>query len=285
MPPLPSRPASPSRSSPNASATPAVTVALGVYVHVMRRDEERSTTASPYSPLPLARTKTTFSCTVDVDYVDGGESELLNVITIDGPGGVGKSTVARLLAEELDADYLDTGAMYRTVALAVLDNDVDPHDGSAIGALVDRLDIKLDDRVFLDGREVTHHIRTDRVTAIVATVAKHSEVRTRLRRTQRTWAEERHFGIAEGRDMGSMVFKDARLKIFLNATLRRRAERRHAEFPETDIDDVMEKIRLRDEEDTKNGHFVLPDNGIVVDTTDKSALQVVARIVDLYGRS
>ena len=211
------------------------------------------------------------------------ELESVDIITIDGPGGVGKTTVARLLAESLGSDCLDTGAMYRAIAYAVLESQLDPSDGEAVGLLASQVDLKVDDRVILNGHEITEHIRTNRVTSVVPAVALHAPVRAVLRKAQREWGERHKWGVVEGRDMGSRVFPDARLKIFLTATLHRRAERRHAEYPDAPLDEVMKLLAERDMHDTLGGHFALPDNGIVVDTTDKSKEDVVDSILRHHG--
>lgn len=208
---------------------------------------------------------------------------VLDLITIDGPGGVGKTTVAHLLAEELGVVCLDTGAMYRAIAFAALERGIDPDDAVALAEMTDTLDLRVDERVLLDGQEVTAHIRTVEVTNIVSSVARHPEVRDRLRRVQRTWVESQNqVSVVEGRDMGSIVFPDAKLKIFLNANLRRRAERRHPAFPDLPIEEVQRQLAERDHQDILGGFFNLPDGGLIVDTTSKTQSEVVRQILDLY---
>src|SRR3954447_18809291 len=137
----------------------------------------------------------------------------MRVIAIDGPAGSGKSTVARALAERLGLRYLDTGAMYRAVAFAALRTDVDPDDDDAIGALAEKLSIDVGDKVLVDGVDASVEIRGPEVTRAVSTVAANPRVRRDMRERQRAWAEENGGGVIEGRDIGSVVFPDAELKV------------------------------------------------------------------------
>jgi 3-phosphoshikimate 1-carboxyvinyltransferase len=156
----------------------------------------------------------------------GGSAEC-GVVAIDGPGGSGKSTVSRLLARRLGVPRLDTGAMYRAVAWAALDRGIDPSDAATVAA---QADLVIDGGgVWIDGVEVTEAIRTPEVSRVVSAVAADPEVRRQLVRRQRRWADDHGGGVVEGRDIGSVVFPDARLKVFLTATPEERARRRHEE--------------------------------------------------------
>ena len=153
------------------------------------------------------------------------------VVAIDGPAGVGKSTVARRLARRLGVPYLDTGAMYRAVALHLLDHGVDPDDRTAVAGALDglRLELELDSEgtanVMLDGRPAGSRIRAPEVSAATSRAAVHPEVRERLVALQRELAE-RHGGVIEGRDIGTQVVPQARFKFFLDAPSEVRVRRR-----------------------------------------------------------
>src|SRR5256886_8331349 len=153
------------------------------------------------------------------------------VVASDGPAGSGKSTVARAVADRLGIAYLDTGAMYRSVAFAALGHGVDPTDSEALAKLASGLDIQLGERVLVDGVDATGAIRGPDVTAIVSTVAAHPAVRAEMVRRQRSWASEHGGGAARGRDIGPVVIPPARLQAFLTARADRRAPRRQRAAP------------------------------------------------------
>ena len=193
----------------------------------------------------------------------------MNVIAIDGPAGAGKSTIAKALATRLGVDYLDTGAMYRAVTVAGQRRGIALDDLPAIGALARELQLVIDDDgVFIDGVESGNEIRTPAVTAAVSAVASNSEVRAELRARQRAWAHEHGGGVIEGRDIGSVVFPEARLKLYLTASPRVRAERRVAEAG-GDVDEIERAIAVRDGTDTSraDGPLREADGALVVDTT------------------
>src|SRR3954471_23019185 len=154
----------------------------------------------------------------------------MRVIAIDGPAGSGKSTVARGLAARLGLDYLDTGAMYRAVAFDVLRHNVDPEDSARVASLARDLGLDVnDDTVVVDGIDATVEIRGPEVTRAVSIVAANAAVREEMRWRQREWAVKHDGGVIEGRDIGTVVFPDADLKVFLTAAPETRARRRALE--------------------------------------------------------
>lgn len=193
------------------------------------------------------------------------------LIAIDGPAGAGKSTVARAVAKALGFTYLDSGAMYRCVALAELLGASDPS-ACTIG---------LGGRVTLDGEDVTEAIRTPEVTARASEVAARPEVREALVAKQRELIASGDY-VAEGRDIGTVVAPDAELKVFLTASPEERARRRAAELG-VDTEQVLADQAQRDERDTTREHSPLHAAGdaVEVDTTGLSVDEVVQRIVDL----
>jgi cytidylate kinase len=207
----------------------------------------------------------------------------MQVIAIDGPAGSGKSTVARELADRLGLRYLDTGAMYRAVTFAVLRRSIELDDSEAVAALAKRLELAVDDDgVRVDGVDATIEIRGPEVTRAVSVVAANPAVRQVLRDAQRHWAKSNGGGVIEGRDIGSVVFPDARLKVYLHASPDARAERRAKETEALDYDKVAADIARRDAHDSGRTHSPLTraDDAVVVDTTDLSVGQVVDTILE-----
>jgi len=204
------------------------------------------------------------------------------VIAIDGPAGAGKSTVARALAERLGFTYLDSGAMYRCVALAALERGADPNDPAAMGALAASLAIELDgERVELDGREVGAAIREPRVTEAASRVSVHPAVREAMVAEQRRLIGAGRY-VAEGRDIGTVVSPEAPLKVFLTASPEERARRRAAQTGE-DAAAVLAAQRERDARDEGREHSALrpaPD-AVELDTTGLSLDEVVSRVESL----
>jgi cytidylate kinase len=204
------------------------------------------------------------------------------VIAIDGPAGAGKSSVARAVAAALDFTYLDSGAMYRCVALAGLERGTDLDDPEATGALAESLEIAFDgERVELDGRDVSSAIREPRVTEAASRVSVHPPVREAMVARQRQLIEAGRY-VAEGRDIGTVVSPDAPLKIFLTASPEERARRRAAQTGEDEAA-VLAAQRERDERDETREHSALcaADDAIELDTTGLAAQEVVERIVAL----
>jgi CMP/dCMP kinase len=197
------------------------------------------------------------------------------VIAIDGPAGAGKSTVARAVAERLGFTYLDTGAMYRAVALASAGRE------EQAAEIAGRADIRVGDRVLLDGRDVTDAIRTPEVSAGASRVAADPGVRAALVRMQQEIVEEGDW-VAEGRDIGSVVAPDAAVKVFLTATPEERARRRAAQTG-TDAERVLREQAERDERDASAARTVLEPavDAVPVDTTGLSLDEVVAQIETL----
>ena len=210
----------------------------------------------------------------------------MRVIAIDGPAGAGKSTVARALAARLGLEYLDTGAMYRAVTLAAMRRGIDTADLERVAKLAEDVSLEVGEHgVFVDGFDATTEIRSREVTTAVSAVAANSGVRAELVRRQRRWAVERGGGVLEGRDIGSVVFPDAELKLYLTASPRVRAERRVAEAG-GDVDEIEAAIERRDRHDSSRSDspLVEADGSIVVDTTGRSIDEVLARVEQLLER-
>ena len=205
------------------------------------------------------------------------------VIAIDGPAGAGKSTVGRAVAARLGLEYLDTGAMYRAVTFAALRRGIDPADADDVASLADAVEMTLDgSSVVVDGVDATVEIRGREVTAAVSAVAANARVRSELVRRQRAWVATHGGGVVEGRDIGSVVFPDATLKLFVTASPRVRAERRVAEIG-GDVAEVEASIIERDRKDSTRADSPLTEtsDAVTVDTTGLSIDDVVARVLEL----
>jgi cytidylate kinase len=206
------------------------------------------------------------------------------IIAIDGPAGAGKSTVARRLAERLGVRYLDTGAMYRAVTFAALRRGLDPTDADDVAKLVPDLEISVvDSTVEVDGVDASIEIRGPEVTRAVSAVAANPTVRAELRRRQQEWAASHDGGVIEGRDIGSVVFPDAELKVYLTAHPEVRASRRAGEVRDLDYEAVAADIARRDALDQGREHSPLTqaEGAVEVDTTDRSIDQIVDHIMGL----
>jgi CMP/dCMP kinase len=204
------------------------------------------------------------------------------VIAIDGPAGAGKSTVARAVASALGFTYLNSGAMYRCVALAAIRAGADVEDGPAVRRLAKELRIEFaDDRVWLDGEDVTDEIRAPEVTAAASRVSVHPEVREAMVARQRALIENGDY-VAEGRDIGTVVSPDAPLKVFLTASPDERARRRAAETGER-METVLASQSDRDARDSGREHGALrsANDSVEIDTTGLAAAQVTARVLAL----
>jgi cytidylate kinase len=207
-----------------------------------------------------------------------------NVIAIDGPAGAGKSTIARAVAQALGMQYLDTGAMYRAVTVEASHRGIPLVDDSAVSSLVDEavLEVGLDD-VTINGRDVTHEIRTPETSKLVSVVATLSGVRARLRKRQQSWVDERGGGVVEGRDIATVVFPDALLKVYLTASPRVRATRRVAQIG-GDVELIAREIAARDELDSTRADSPLStaSDSVVIDTSDRTIDDVVEEIASLF---
>jgi cytidylate kinase len=204
------------------------------------------------------------------------------VIAIDGPAGAGKSTVARAVAEELDFTYLDSGAMYRCLALAALEGGVGLDDVPALGALAAGLEIGLEGRRALLGeRDVSAAIREPGVTAAASRVSAHQPVREAMVARQRQLIAVGRY-VAEGRDIGTVVSPEAPLKIFLTASDEERARRRAAQTGE-DFESVLDAQRRRDARDTEREHGALraAADAVELDTSSMGLEEVVGQVVGL----
>jgi CMP/dCMP kinase len=204
------------------------------------------------------------------------------VIALDGPAGAGKSTVARAVAAALGFTYLDSGAMYRCVALAALERGIDPDDGERTGELARSLRIELEGgHVVLDGRDVSTAIRAPGVTEASSRVSVHAGVREAMVARQREMIADGRY-VAEGRDIGTVVSPDSPLKVFLTASEEERARRRALESGE-EPEAVLGAQRERDRRDeTRELSALRPaDDAVEIDTTGLSLDQVVERVVAL----
>ncbi len=214
------------------------------------------------------------------------------VVAIDGPAGTGKSSVSKRLAQKLLARYLDTGAMYRMVTLAVLRAGVDPADADAVEKVASTVQMSVDydpggDRYFLDGEDVSTEIRGDAVTRAVSAVSSVPAVRTRLVDLQRSMANGGGSVVVEGRDIGTVVLPDAPVKIFLTASAETRARRRNdqnvAAGLADDYEGVLADVRRRDHLDSTRTVSPLraASDAVVVDTSDMTEQAVIAHLLEL----
>jgi len=205
------------------------------------------------------------------------------VVAIDGPAGAGKSTVAKALANALKLKYLDTGAMFRAVTSLVLSSGLDTHDEIAVGSIAESMNLVMENgTVVANGTDVTAEIRSGAVTGAVSTVAANSLVRANMRDRQRAWSDLNNGGVIEGRDIGTVVFPDAVLKVYLTASPRVRAERRVAEAG-GNIDEIELSIAERDLKDSTRADSPLQESAdsVVVDTSNRTIDEIVNSIVQL----
>jgi cytidylate kinase len=212
------------------------------------------------------------------------------IIAIDGPSGAGKSTLGRMLARELGLLYIDTGAMYRAAALAVLRSGVSTQDGAAVAEVVTNARITLEGdpdslRVMLDGRDVSDEIRTEEVSHTASVISTISEVRRALVSRQRVLGARGRGAVLDGRDIGTIVFPQADLKFFLTARPEERAHRRYEEerLRERDLtfEDTLADINKRDHRDStrEDSPLVIADDAIVIDSTELSIDEVYERMM------
>ena len=201
------------------------------------------------------------------------------VVAIDGPAGSGKSTIAKMLAERLEWSFLDTGAMYRAVTALALREGIDPHDSNAISAVAAKARIETIPSVCINGLDVSVEIRQPAVNHAVSIVAANPDVRAAMVERQREWSSRQPAGtVVEGRDIGTVVFPDAFLKVFLTASSEERARRRG--------DESAASIRRRDDIDSNRDHSPLraDEAAVIIDTTDKTIESVIEEIVACLNR-
>ena len=211
----------------------------------------------------------------------------MKIITLDGPAGAGKSSTAKALAHELGWYHMDTGAMYRSVALAALEQNISLENEKDLAELAASLDIQsAHGDVFLNGRNITAEIRTDRVTTATRSVADAPSVREEMKKMQRSLSEEFNL-VTEGRDQGTIVFPDAGLKIYLTASIEERVKRRFKQLKEGGISVNLRRLRMeieeRDDRDSKREISPLKPakDAIIVETTTLDAKEVVKKISGL----
>jgi len=222
--------------------------------------------------------------------------KIKNIITIDGPAGSGKSTVAKILARELKYKYIDTGAMYRAITLLALQNNIDCSDEESILEIAENVNLELDSdsvdenkytTVKIDGKDVTDEIRSQEVGSAVSIVSKLSGVRRYLVRLQKELISKGS-AVLEGRDTGSVVCPEAALKIYLTASLEERIKRRDLQIIKKgqflDKNITRNEIINRDKLDSgrKDSPLTVPENGVVIDTSKLSVREVVSKIKKIY---
>jgi cytidylate kinase len=223
--------------------------------------------------------------------------ENVNIITIDGPAGSGKSTIAKMLAKEMDLVYIDTGAMYRALTFIALENNIDLSDGKAILEAADKTILEFDKsvgdinqytKVLLNGKDITLDIRSKKVGEAVSIVSKLSEVRKYLVRLQRGMALKNPC-VLEGRDTGSVVCPSAICKIYLTASIDERVKRRGKQLFEnsqhSSKKEIKSEIESRDKIDSsrENSPLIIPDGAVIIDTSNMPIKEVFNSIKNNYS--
>lgn len=212
------------------------------------------------------------------------------VVTIDGPAGTGKSTVAKKVAKALGFTYLDTGALYRAAAVAIEDAKADFEDDKACADVIRQARIEMtNDKVTVDGIDVTARIRSNNVSSLASKIAVHPSVRNALLGLQRSFRQKSSL-VAEGRDTGSVVFPDAEVKLYLDASQEERAGRRYEELiskgHNVSYEQILNELLERDQRDTSRdtAPLVIPQHAFVVDTTHLDIEGVTTRILDVIRK-
>ncbi|MDV5765929.1 (d)CMP kinase [Stenotrophomonas maltophilia] len=216
---------------------------------------------------------------------------LAPVLTIDGPSGAGKGTISRIIARRMGWHYLDSGALYRAVGVAASWADIDTSDASALvrctfGTHVQFVEQGESMRVMVNGTDATDELRLETTGALASAIAAIPEVRAALKERQRAFRELPGL-VADGRDMGTVIFKDAPYKVFLTASAEERAERRHKQLKDKGVsvnfDDLLREIMARDARDAQRTVAPLKpaDDAVLIDTTGIGIDDVVARVMDL----
>ena len=214
--------------------------------------------------------------------------QLSPVITIDGPSGAGKGTISSLLANELGWNFLDSGAIYRVLAIAAMHHQIEPEDESALLPLASNLDVNFETtehgiKIVLEGEDITYSIRTEEVGSVASKIASLPRIREALLRRQRAFRDEPGL-VADGRDMGTVVFPNAEVKIFLTASAEERAQRRYKQLKDkghdVNIARLLSDIQARDERDANRtvAPLVPADDALVLDSTHLNVEQVIEKV-------
>ncbi|HJO40963.1 MAG: (d)CMP kinase [Acidimicrobiales bacterium] len=207
------------------------------------------------------------------------------IIAIDGPAGSGKSTIAKALAKRLNLEYLDTGAMYRAVALISIQQKIETTDEKQVLAIAKEMDFNFEDGIcVVNGFDATKEIRGSEVTRVVSVVAAMPTVRQEMVERQRLWVEKRSGGVVEGRDIGSVVFPKAKVKVYLTASEEVRAERRIEQEETLDASKVADSIRKRDEADIgrSTSPLVRSEGSIEIDTSLMGVEETIEEILGFF---
>jgi len=217
---------------------------------------------------------------------------MVRVITVDGPSGAGKGTISRILAKKLGFHYLDSGALYRILGIAAQRHQVDTSNNKGLMTLAEHMDIRFDSsetgdiKALLEGEDITQEMRTEDTGALASLVASHPQVRSALLKRQRMFATEPGL-IADGRDMGTIVFPDAVLKIYLTASIEERAKRRYKELlakgEDVSLRALIEQVRTRDERDmSRDASPLIPaKDAIELDTSEQTIQEVTDTVLNL----